>query len=84
MKTMTTDEFNDLDEETQNVLIFQSEKITETRNTFVKFELFKIDNLYIETKTSLINRLKRHINTYTFNDLPLYYAGFIQAYVSVK
>ena len=50
MKTMTTDEFNDLDEETQNILIFESEKIMETKNRFVKFELLKIDNLTVRMR----------------------------------
>ena len=74
---MTIENFNKLNEKEKVVLIFEASKITEKLDDTIKYQLFKIDNFYIETKTSVLGKFKRTITTYTLKDLPAEYAGQI-------
>lgn len=62
---MTVEEFNNLDEEQKKVAIFDAKKITERVDHSEKYELFKIDNFFIETKISLQRKFRRVINTFS-------------------
>lgn len=73
--SMTIDEFKSLDEQQKVQLIFDANKITEKIDNEANYQLFQIDNFFVETKTSLEGRFKRSIKTYTLKELPADYAG---------
>jgi hypothetical protein len=79
---MTEKEFNTLDEARKKVLLFESKKITERKIRFTKFELFNIDNFFIETRTSLLHKFKRKMKTYNPGTLPLTYASLAHNFES--
>jgi hypothetical protein len=68
---MTIEEFNNLDEESKRVVIFEADKVSELRNDRTKFELFYVPDFYIETKTSIRYNSKRTITSYALSELPL-------------
>ncbi|MDB5245742.1 MAG: hypothetical protein JWQ40_136 [Segetibacter sp.] len=70
---MVAEEFNKLSEEMKSRLIFDANKITERKDGSFTWELFKIDNFFIEIKRCIGNTLKRVISTYSIKDLPLIY-----------
>ena len=75
---MTIEEFNNLDEETKRVIIFEANKICEEQNDYTKYELFYIPDVFIETKTSMRYNFKRTISTYTLYTLPLVYVANVR------
>ncbi len=81
---MTIENFNMLDEHKKVELIFDAVKITEKIDEDSNYQLFKIDNFYVETKTSLEGKFKRRFKTYTLKELPLDYAGEVLALPIVK
>ena len=70
---MTPEQFDSLSEEHKNIEIFEARKITERFNQRVKFELFQIDDFFVEIKTSLQHRFRRVVSTYTRKDIPIEY-----------
>jgi|GEM_PF-6747318 len=72
---MTIEDFDMLSEHDKVVLIFEASKITEKTDEVAKYQLFKIDNFFVETKTSLHGEFKRVITTYSLKNLPAEYAG---------
>jgi hypothetical protein len=75
---MSIEEFDNLDKEGQRVIIFEAEKVAGMNNYFTKTELFFYQDLFIETKISMINNFKRIISTYTLTNLPFHYADLVQ------
>lgn len=71
---MTAEEFNNLNEDQKNVAIFDAKKISERFDQMIKYELFEIDNFFIETKTSLQQKFKRVISTFPSGHVPAIYA----------
>lgn len=76
---MTAAEFKYLDEESRDIIIFEAEKIAEMKNMFSKFELFSFLDFFIETEISLVNNIRKTTLTYTYNNLPDYYAGSVSS-----
>ncbi|MCW3107304.1 MAG: hypothetical protein JWQ09_1810 [Segetibacter sp.] len=72
---MTIDDFKILDDHQKVQLIFDANKITEKIDNEANYQLFQIDNFFVETKTSLVGKFKRSIKTYTLKELPIDYAG---------
>ncbi len=70
MEVMTIEEFNNLDEESKQVIIFEADKISERKDDFTKYELFTIHDFFIEIKTSVSYDSKRVTTLYTLNNLP--------------
>lgn len=56
---MTANEFENLDDNDKKVALFDANKIAENLDGSQKTEVFKIDNFYIESKTSMVLRTKR-------------------------
>ena len=56
---MTANEFVNLDDNDKKVALFEANKIAENLDGSQKTEVFKIDNFYIESKTSMVLRTKR-------------------------
>ena len=73
--SMTSEDFNLLDDHQKIELIFDANKITEKRDDEVKYQLFQIDNFFVEAKTSLQGLFKRIITTYSLKQLPVEYAS---------
>ena len=72
---MTIDDFKALEDQQKVQLIFDAYKITEKVDDEANYQLFQIDNLYVETKTSLEGKFKRSFKTYSLRELPVHYAG---------
>lgn len=71
---MTAEEFNSLSEQSKRVTIFEADKIEEIKAESDKYELFIIDDFYVEVKTSQRNSFRRSIKTYKLHELPLNYS----------
>jgi len=67
---MTAEQFDSLSEEHKNIQIFEAKKITERFQHRDKYELFQIDDFFVEIKTSIQQKFKRVIFTYTSKDIP--------------
>ncbi len=72
---MTIEEFNALEYEQKVKLIFDADKIAEKVDNETNFQLFEIDNFFVETKISLEGKFKRSFITYALKELPVEYAG---------
>jgi hypothetical protein len=72
---MTIEEFKSLEEQQKVQLIFDANKITERIDSEANYQLFQIDNFYVETKTSLEGKFKRSFKTYSLKELPADYVG---------
>lgn len=79
---MTPEEFNNLDDASKKVLLFDARKVVEKQDGFSRFQLFKIDNFFVEAKTSLKNFTRRCLTTYTVKDLPVMYAGDVLPFIT--
>jgi hypothetical protein len=66
---MTAEQFETLSEEHKNIQIFEAKKLTERFQQRDKYELFQIDDFFVEIKTSLQHRFRRVILTYTRKDI---------------
>ena len=71
---MTMQEFNNFNEESKRLIIFDADKVSEKFIDSTKYELFAIHDFFIETKTSIRHNVKRTIVVYTRNTLPDKYA----------
>lgn len=74
---MTIEDFRTLNDSEKVRLIFDANKITEKVDNEANYQLFQIDNFYVETKTSLEGKFKRSIRSYSLKELPVDYAGEI-------
>ena len=66
-----------LKEQQKVELIFDANKITEKVDNEANYQLFQIDNFFVEAKTSLEGKFKRSFTTYSLKELPAEYAGEI-------
>jgi len=73
--SMTIQTFNSLHEHQKVQMIFDADKITEKVDDEANYQLFRIDNFFIEAKTSLEGKFKRTFTFYTLNELPAEYAS---------
>ncbi|MDB5246783.1 MAG: hypothetical protein JWQ40_1177 [Segetibacter sp.] len=76
---MTVEEFNKLDDQNKKVLIFEASKIAERNEDFKKFELFNIDDFFVEIMSSRFLKFRRTMAVYTQQDLPLVYSHNVQS-----
>jgi hypothetical protein len=74
MRNMTIENFETLSEQQKVQLIFEANKITEKVDNEANYQLFEVDNFYVEAKTSLQGKFKRSFITYTIKELPVCYA----------
>lgn len=70
---MRMEEFNNLNEESKRLIIFDADKVAEKLIDSTKYELFALNDFFIETKTSIRYDTKRTISTY--KTLPVMYAS---------
>lgn len=81
---MTIDDFNMLCDKEKVQMIFDANKITEKVDNETNYQLFQIDNFFVESRVSLTAKCKRCIKTYSLKDLPVDYAGEILGMPIVK
>ena len=74
---MLIEQFERLSEHEKKVQLFEAKKITERSDSFSRYELFYLDNFFIESKTSQQKTFKRTLTCYTLSELPLIYAGHL-------
>ncbi len=74
---MTIENFNTLNEQQKVELIFDANKITEKVDNEANYQLFEINDFFVEAKTSLEGKFKRSFTTYSLKELPVEYAGEI-------
>jgi hypothetical protein len=72
---MTIETFNKLSEQEKVELIFDANKITEKVDNEANYQLFQIDNFFVEAKRSLDGKFKRSFIAYSLKELPVEYAG---------
>lgn len=72
---MTIENFNKLSETEKVKLIFDADKITEKADNEANYQLFQIDEIFVEAKTSLYGKFKRFFTAYSMKDLPVEYAS---------
>lgn len=56
-------------------MIFDSNKVTEKVDNEANYQLFQIDNFFVEAKSSLNGKFKRSFTTYSLKELPVDYVG---------
>ena len=72
---MTAEIFNNLSEQKKVELIFDSNKISEKVDEEANYQLFQINNFFVEAKTSLEGKFKRSFTVYCLKELPAEYVG---------
>lgn len=72
---MTIKNFNLLEEHQKVQLIFDADKMSEKADNEANYQLFRIDNSFVEVKTSLEGKFKRSFTFYTLKNLPAEYAS---------
>ena len=70
---MTIENFRNLSYQQKVELIFDANKITERVDNEANYQLFQIDNFFVEAKSSLDGKFKRSFTTYTLRELPVSY-----------
>jgi hypothetical protein len=81
---MTIDDFKMLEDHQKVQLIFDANKISEKIDDVANYQLFQIDNFFVESKTSLEGKFKRTIRTFSLKELPVEYAGEVLRMPIVK
>lgn len=76
---MTIEIFNNLKEQQKVQLVFDANKITEKVDDEANYQLFQIDDFFVETRTSLEGKFKRTFTTYSLKELPVEYVGEVLA-----
>ena len=74
---MTLEHFEKLSAEEKNKWLLQAEKLAERLDNFTKVQLYRVNNFYVETRTSMLGRFKRKIKTYSNSRLPINYVTTI-------
>lgn len=72
---MTIEDFNLLDDHQKVQLIFDADKISEKVDNEANYQLFQIENFFVEVRTSLEGKFKRSFTFYTLKELPAEYAS---------
>lgn len=75
---MSVEEFNTLSDRQKKEIIVDAEKIAEREDDVAKYELFRIDNFFVEVSRSITYRFRKILNTYSVKDIPTHYAGDIR------
>ena len=80
MPSITIEQFNILSENRKKQMLVDAQKIAERRLGHMKFEFFKINDFFVEVTTDFSYKINRQIKSYTFNDVPSFYAKEVVHY----
>lgn len=72
---MTIEMFDALSYQQKAELVFDANKITEKADNEANYQLFQINNFFVEAKTSLEGNFKRCFKSYTLKDLSAEYVS---------
>lgn len=70
---MTIETFNALSYQQKAELIFDANKITEKADNEANYQLFQVENFFVEAKTSLEGKFKRSFKSFILKELPVSY-----------
>lgn len=73
---MSIQDFNSLPESRKKEIIVDAEKLGEYRDKdLARYELFQVDNFYVEVKVSFLFRYRKIANTYSLSQIPHIYSS---------
>lgn len=72
---MTIEDFNSLPAQRQKEIIVDAQKVAEFKDDSVKYEVFKIDQFFVEVKVSFLKKYRKITKTFYPSDFPLLYSG---------
>ncbi len=81
---MTIDDFKMLEDHQKVQMVFDANKVSEKVDDVANYQLFQIDNFFVESKTSLEGKFKRSIRTFSLKELPVEYASEVLRMPIVK
>ncbi|GEO11879.1 hypothetical protein [Segetibacter aerophilus] len=81
---MTIDQYNNLTDRQKKELLIDAVKIDEHEDDIATYELFKIDDFYIEVSRSVTYKFRRILSTYSLEEIPPKYAGKVAANIFEK
>jgi hypothetical protein len=67
---MTIEEYNQLSDKQKKYLLVDAEKIAEYVDDVASYELFRVDEFFIEVSKSVTYRFRKILNTYLLKDVP--------------
>jgi len=80
MQSLSILQFNNLADFEKKKMLAGSVKLSEHKKGNRKFELFKINNFYVEVITTFAFKTYRQIKSYEYNNVPFVYkADILQA-----
>jgi hypothetical protein len=79
MQFMNVEDFDRLSETEKVTLIFDADKLAEKKDSEANYQLFAVDDVFIESKTSLFGKFKRVFTAFSLRDLPSDYARMLMA-----
>ncbi|GEO12097.1 hypothetical protein [Segetibacter aerophilus] len=74
---MTIDQYNNLPDKQKKELLIDAIKIGEHEDEIATYELFKIDDFYVEVSRSVTYKFRRILHTYPFKDNLPNYVGVV-------
>ena len=72
---MTIEQYNNLPDREKKHLLIDAKKVTEYEDEIATYELFRLDDFYIEVSRSVTYKFRKILNTYEFKDIPLVYSA---------
>ncbi|GEO09497.1 hypothetical protein [Segetibacter aerophilus] len=72
---MNLEQYNNLPDRQKKELLIDAFKIDEHEDEISTYELFRIEDFYVEVSKSVIFKFRKILNTYALKDIPLNYAG---------
>lgn len=76
---MTVEEFNILSDKVKKDLLIDAKKITEREDDIATYELFQIDNFFVEVSRSVTYKFRKILNTYSMKDIPAIYIPYLKS-----
>ncbi len=75
-KDMTIEEFNKLSDRCKKELLIDAKKLAEREDAVAKYEIFKIDDFFVEVSRSITFKFRKIINTFSSKEKPVELATF--------
>lgn len=78
---MTIEEFEKLSDEEKRIQLFEAQKVAERYSGFSKYQLFLIDDFFVETKINSLHLFRRTMTCYTNKTLPAEYYDVLSSFI---
>ncbi|MDQ6815335.1 MAG: hypothetical protein M3040_16490 [Bacteroidota bacterium] len=76
---MTIEQYNNLTDNQKKNLLIDALKIDEHEDEIATYELFRIDDFFVEVSRSVTYKFRKILNTYSIRDVPRSYLQKITA-----